>query len=299
MATLKKEVWSINVKGTTGIDATPDISFGVVDNEVPALRLGEHIITGERGMPPATDSGNVLVSVDGEWKAQNGYAFEGDRPELSVVPLQEDVGWVKIAEIDGVPEDISVGTPVTYWYYNEAVPGDEKEEKVEASVNGSFENAYRVGYSIVIAMKDNVIFNIDGFTFHAKESGVYAYRSNRNGHSEYVSGILFGRGDTKEYNWDGKTHFIKKFDNKYIDFPECAVQKIQVDNFPLPIIDGTVTIPLAMLEVAGVVKSSNDDNYINVDENGYMSVNSLHVNKIVQDEGEEIILSCGNSDFIG
>lgn len=49
MAKLKKEVWAIDVIGKTGTSANPDIAFGITNNDKPALRLGENIITGSGG----------------------------------------------------------------------------------------------------------------------------------------------------------------------------------------------------------------------------------------------------------
>jgi hypothetical protein len=46
---------------------------------------------------------------------------------------------------------------------------------------------------------------------------------------------------------------------------------------------------------AGLVLASTEENAINVDATGVMTVNSLNVNKLVQTEDEELILNGGNA----
>ena len=52
-------------------------------------------------------------------------------------------------------------------------------------------------------------------------------------------------------------------------------------------------INIANDEELGVVKSSSAENKVAVAEDGTMSVNSLNVNKLVQTDGEELIINCG------
>ena len=64
---------------------------------------------------------------------------------------------------------------------------------------------------------------------------------------------------------------------------------------PLEVSDKIVNIPLAMGSMPGLVKSSEDENMIKVLTNGAMEVNKLNVNKLVQDEGDVLVLNGGNS----
>lgn len=61
------------------------------------------------------------------------------------------------------------------------------------------------------------------------------------------------------------------------------------------IVDKVANIPLATAAEAGLVKSSNAVNKIAIGTDGTMEVNSLNVNKLVQDEGDVIVLNGGNS----
>lgn len=64
---------------------------------------------------------------------------------------------------------------------------------------------------------------------------------------------------------------------------------------PLIATDKTVDIPLAIGANAGLVKSSAEENKVAVGADGTMEVNSLNVNKLVQTEGDVVILNGGNS----
>lgn len=58
-------------------------------------------------------------------------------------------------------------------------------------------------------------------------------------------------------------------------------------------VDIVHNIAIANSEELGVVKSSNQENGVSVANDGTMSVNSLNVNKLVQTDGEELIINCG------
>lgn len=58
-----------------------------------------------------------------------------------------------------------------------------------------------------------------------------------------------------------------------------------------------IGVPQATLAALGVVKSSEAQNKIYVEEDGTMTVNSLNVNKLEQTEGEWLILNGGNASL--
>ena len=57
-------------------------------------------------------------------------------------------------------------------------------------------------------------------------------------------------------------------------------------------------LPIATAERLGRVKSSNKENYVKVHDDGTMEVNSLNVMKLVQTEGDLLILDGGNANGI-
>ena len=75
---------------------------------------------------------------------------------------------------------------------------------------------------------------------------------------------------------------------------ENKIEVINVNNSPLIITNKTVNIPLASNDTAGVVKTSNNENKISLDEEGVMEVNDINVNKLVQTSGDILILDCSD-----
>ena len=57
-------------------------------------------------------------------------------------------------------------------------------------------------------------------------------------------------------------------------------------------------LPVATLEALGGVKSSAAENKVSVAEDGTMEVNNLNVNKLVQTEGETLVLHGGDAEVV-
>ena len=73
------------------------------------------------------------------------------------------------------------------------------------------------------------------------------------------------------------------------------LEVVKIAGVALPISDKSVDIPIATAEVLGVVISSAAENKVSVSEDGTMEVNSVNVNKLVQTDGEALILNGGSS----
>ena len=54
-----------------------------------------------------------------------------------------------------------------------------------------------------------------------------------------------------------------------------------------------IIIPIANADAVGTVKSSADENKVSVAADGTMEVNAINVNKLVQTEGDVIVLNGG------
>ena len=76
-----------------------------------------------------------------------------------------------------------------------------------------------------------------------------------------------------------------------------VIEIIKINSVALPVdtLDKSVNIPIATTSALGVVLSSTGENMISVDgSDGTMEINSLNCNKLVQTEGDELLLECGN-----
>lgn len=75
-----------------------------------------------------------------------------------------------------------------------------------------------------------------------------------------------------------------------------VIESITVDGTALPIENKAVALPGATADKMGLVKSSSAENQISVSAaDGTMSVNSVNVNKLVQTDGEYLILNGGGA----
>lgn len=74
-----------------------------------------------------------------------------------------------------------------------------------------------------------------------------------------------------------------------------VIEKINVGGSVLDIINKTVTIPVAGLDCAGVVKSSIGANKVNVSNDGTMSVNKVSIHSVFVPIGDELILDGGGA----
>ena len=74
-----------------------------------------------------------------------------------------------------------------------------------------------------------------------------------------------------------------------------VIEKVKVGDTLIDIVDKTVAIPVASSTLLGAVKSSAEANKVAVAEDGTMEVNNLNVNRLVQSEGDVIVLDGGAS----
>lgn len=75
------------------------------------------------------------------------------------------------------------------------------------------------------------------------------------------------------------------------------IEVVKINGVALNIADKAVNVPLAAGENAGVVMSSAAENKVSVGEDGTMEVNSLNITKLVQAEGDTLVLD-GGSAFV-
>ena len=83
---------------------------------------------------------------------------------------------------------------------------------------------------------------------------------------------------------------------------ETAVTQVSIGGTIIETVNGELNLPLASGDVVGLVMAKvpnepiNSVNSISInDETGYLEVNSLNVNKLIQEEGETLILDCSQT----
>lgn len=74
-----------------------------------------------------------------------------------------------------------------------------------------------------------------------------------------------------------------------------VIESVSLNSVPIEISGKAVNIPIATVGALGVVQSSAAENGVTVQANGAMEVNSINANKLVQTEGDSLILNGGNA----
>jgi len=72
-----------------------------------------------------------------------------------------------------------------------------------------------------------------------------------------------------------------------------VLEEIHINGTKLEITDKAVNIPVASGTLLGVVKSSDAENGVTVNADGTMTVNAISASKLVQAEGEVLVLNGG------
>lgn len=74
-----------------------------------------------------------------------------------------------------------------------------------------------------------------------------------------------------------------------------VIEVVSLNSVPLDVSAKTVNIPIATVGALGVVQSSTAENGVTVTSNGSMEVNNINVMKLVQTEGDALVLNGGSS----
>lgn len=74
-----------------------------------------------------------------------------------------------------------------------------------------------------------------------------------------------------------------------------VIEVVSLNSVPLEVSGKAVNIPIATVGALGVVQSSTAENGVTVTSNGSMEVNSVNVMKLVQTDGDALILNGGSS----
>ena len=98
------------------------------------------------------------------------------------------------------------------------------------------------------------------------------------------------------------TEKVDKVETQINSLKETAITQVSIGETPVKTVNGELNLPLASGDVVGLVmakvpnKPINSVNSISINnETGYLEVNSLSVNKLIQEEEETLILDCSQT----
>ena len=98
------------------------------------------------------------------------------------------------------------------------------------------------------------------------------------------------------------TEKVDKVETQINSLKETAITQVSIGETPVETVNGKLNLPLASGDVVGLVMAKipnepiNSVNSISINnETGYLEVNSLSVNKLIQEEEETLILDCSQT----
>ena len=98
------------------------------------------------------------------------------------------------------------------------------------------------------------------------------------------------------------TERVDKVETQMNSLKETAITQVSIGGTAVETVNGKLNLPLASGDVVGLVMAKipnepiNSVNSISInDETGYLEVNSLSVNKLIQEEEETLILDCSQT----
>ena len=98
------------------------------------------------------------------------------------------------------------------------------------------------------------------------------------------------------------TEKVDKVETQVNSLKETAITQVSIGGTAVETVNGKLNLPLASGDVVGLVMAKipnepiNSVNSISINnETGYLEVNSLSVNKLIQEEEETLILDCSQT----
>ena len=98
------------------------------------------------------------------------------------------------------------------------------------------------------------------------------------------------------------TERVDKVETQINSLKETAITQVSIGETPVKTVNGELNLPLASGDVVGLVMAKipnepiNSVNSISINnETGYLEVNSLSVNKLIQEKEETLILDCSQT----
>lgn len=255
-----------------------------------------------KGFSSALTNQQVRVGENGE--------LEWFTPDNSAVEdLQTEVGQLQTA-VDGINTELAnkadtndvytkIETDANYLTKTEAsttyLTKAEAENKVDK----------KTGYSLI---QDTLITKLNGLADIKSVSNEFTLSEkgqlNLTSVSQDKVTDLTTALDSKVDKVEGKglstndfTNELKtKLDGIQAEAQTNVLESVKLNGQALPISEKAVDIPVASFTVLGIVKGTDAENGVVVNDDGTMVINKLNVNQLVQTEGNELILNGGNSN---
>lgn len=298
---LQTAVDGINTELANKADTNDVYTKTETDAKIDAAISGVYTPTGSSDFanlptPGANNLGDVIIVNDG---------FTTD--DKFVTPGQEYPAGTNVVVVK------TGSNPDTYKYeiLSTAVDLTDYLTKTEASTTyltkAEAENKVdkKTGYSLI---QDTLITKLNGLADIKSVSNEFTLSEegqlNLTSVSQDKVTDLTTALDSKVDKVEGKglstndfTNELKtKLDGIQAEAQTNVLESVKLNGQALPISEKAVDISVASFTVLGIVKGTDAENGVVVNDDGTMVINKLNVNQLVQTEGDELILNGGNSN---
>ena len=255
--------------GSVTFEALPVASaetLGNVYNVTNAFTAGEGFITDEVGQSYPADTNVAVVEVDGQYLYDALSGFVDLTDYLTTTEAAET--YATITQLGNKVDKVSGSSLVQ----DTLIAKLTNLLNIQSVAEGELEVSEEGQLSIIAIAQSQVTGLTDAL---ANKVNVEA-----------------GKGLSEN---DFTTTLLDKLNDIEAGSEVNVIESISLNSVPLEISGKAVNIPIATTGALGVVQSSAAENGVTVKDNGAMEVNNINVNKLVQTEGESLILNGGNA----
>ena len=241
-------------------------NLGNVYNVTDAFTAGATFIASEQGQKYPADTNVAVVEVEGQYYFDALSGFVDLTGYLTTVEATETYATIaqlgnKVDKVSGssLVQDTLI-TKLTNLLNIQSVADGQLEVSPEGQLS-----VVSIAQSQVAGLTDALAGKVD---------------------------VVAGKGLSTN---DFTTELLQKLNGIEAGAEVNAIESVSLNSVPLEISGKAVNIPIATVGALGVVQSSAAENGVTVTSNGAMEVNSINANKLVQTEGESLILNGGNA----
>ena len=241
-------------------------NLGNVYNVTDAFTAGATFIASEQGQKYPADTNVVVVEVDGQYYFDALSGFVDLTGYLTTTEAAETYATIaqlgnKVDKVSGssLVQDTLIAKLTNLLNIQSVAEG-----QLQVSEEGQL-SILSIAQSQVAGLADALAGKVD---------------------------VVAGKGLSTN---DFTTELLQKLNGIEAGAEVNTIESISLNSVPLEISGKAVNIPIATVGALGVVQSSAAENGVTVQANGAMEVNSINANKLVQTEGESLILNGGNA----
>ena len=241
-------------------------NLGNVYNVTDAFTAGSSFIASEQGQQYPADTNVAVVEVDGSYYFDALSGFVDLTGYLTTAKAAET--YATIAQLGNKVDKVSGSSLVQDTLITKLT----NLLNIQSVADGQLEVSPEGQLSVV----------------SIAQSQVAGLTEALNGKVDVVAGKGLSTNDFT-------TELLQKLNGIEAGAEVNAIESISLNSVPIEISGKAVNIPIATVGALGVVQSSAAENGVTVTSNGSMEVNSINANKLVQTEGESLILNGGNA----